>query len=65
MPVPTFYIALSGLSVFDISEVEGIFHTHAHDDHFAGLPALIQSDKRLKYFATPLVRASMIKSFVP
>ncbi len=24
-----------------INEVEGIFHTHAHDDHFAGLPALM------------------------
>jgi len=44
-----------------ISEVEGIFHTHAHDDHFAGLTTLMQADHRIRYFATPLVRASVIK----
>jgi len=44
-----------------INEVEGIFHTHSHDDHFAGLPALIQSDRRMKYYATKLVRASVTK----
>lgn len=54
--------SLSALGI-DISEVEGIFQTHAHDDHFAGLPALIQTDRRLKYFATPLVRASVTKKF--
>lgn len=47
----------------DVSEVEGIFHTHGHDDHFAGLPALIRSDHRIKYYATPLVRASVTKKF--
>ncbi|MBF0461363.1 MAG: cyclic nucleotide-binding domain-containing protein [Magnetococcales bacterium] len=47
----------------NISEVEGIFHTHNHDDHFAGLPALIHSDHRLKYFATPLVRSAVAKKF--
>ena len=47
----------------DISEVEGIFHTHGHDDHFAGMPALIHSDHRLKYFATPPVRAAVAKKF--
>ncbi|MBF0422466.1 MAG: transporter substrate-binding domain-containing protein [Magnetococcales bacterium] len=47
----------------DISEVDGIFHTHAHDDHFAGLPALIRSDRRMAYFATPMVRASVVKKF--
>ena len=45
----------------DVSEIEGIFHTHAHDDHFAGLPALIASGHRIKYFATPLVRHSVTK----
>ena len=54
--------SLTALGI-DISEIEGIFHTHAHDDHFAGLPALIQSDRRIKYFATPLVRASVTKKF--
>ncbi|HIJ82590.1 MAG: cyclic nucleotide-binding protein [Magnetococcales bacterium] len=47
----------------DISEVNGIFHTHAHDDHFAGLPALIRSDRRMRYFAVPVVRASVVKKF--
>jgi hemerythrin len=45
----------------DLSEIEGIFHTHAHDDHFAGLPALLASGRRIKYFATPMVRASVTK----
>ncbi|MBF0445241.1 MAG: response regulator [Magnetococcales bacterium] len=47
----------------DISEVTGIFHTHGHDDHFAGLPALIHSDHRLKYFATPPIRSAVAKKF--
>lgn len=44
-----------------INEVEGIFHTHAHDDHFAGIPSLIRSGHKLKYYATPLVRSSVTK----
>lgn len=59
---PNVLHALTALGI-DIGEVEGVFHTHAHDDHFAGLPALIRSDRRLKYFATPLVRSSVAKKF--
>ena len=44
-----------------VSEIEGIFHTHSHDDHFAGLPTLMQTDHRIRYFATPLVRAAVTK----
>lgn len=44
-----------------IDQVEGIFHTHAHDDHFAGLTALMMAGRRIRYFATPLVRASAAK----
>ena len=44
-----------------IDQVDGIFHTHAHDDHFAGLTALMRSGRRIRYFATPLVRASVAK----
>ena len=44
-----------------INEIEGIFHTHAHDDHFAGLPILARSDHRVKYYSTPLVRTSVAK----
>lgn len=46
-----------------ISEIDGIFHTHAHDDHFAGLTALLSSDHKIKYYAAPIVRASTIKKF--
>ena len=45
----------------DVNEVEGIFHTHAHDDHFAGLTTLIRADHRIKYYSTPLVRSSVTK----
>lgn len=44
-----------------IDQVDGVFHTHAHDDHFAGLTALMRSDRRIRYFATHLVRASVEK----
>jgi hemerythrin len=55
----TFYSLLSlGIS---INEIEGIFHTHVHDDHFAGLTTLMRSDHRIKYYASATVIASMIK----
>ncbi len=44
-----------------IGEIEGIFQTHAHDDHFAGLTTLMRADHKIKYFATPQVRASVEK----
>ena len=47
----------------DSSEIEGIFHTHNHDDHFAGLPTLMKVDHRIKYYSTPLVRASVSEKF--
>jgi hemerythrin len=43
------------------SEVEGIFHTHSHDDHFAGITALLKSNKKVKYYSTKLVRVSVMK----
>ena len=45
------------------NEIEGIFHTHSHDDHFAGLPTLMRRERPVKYFATPLVRASVARKF--
>ena len=51
---------LSALGI-GINEIEGIFHTHSHDDHFAGLTTLMQSDRRIKYFAVPMVRAAVTK----
>lgn len=44
-----------------VDQVDGIFHTHAHDDHFAGLTALMRAGRRIQYYATPLVRASVEK----
>lgn len=44
-----------------LSEISAIFHTHAHDDHFAGIASLIRSGKRMRYYATQPVRESVIK----
>ncbi|MBF0275340.1 MAG: response regulator, partial [Nitrospinae bacterium] len=57
---PNIYYTLRSFGI-DVSEIKGIFHTHAHDDHFAGLPALMMSGRKIKYFATPLIRASVAK----
>lgn len=45
----------------NINDIEGIFHTHAHDDHFSGLTSLIHSNTVIKYFAPKLVRHSVEK----
>ncbi len=46
---------------FGINEIEGIFQTHAHDDHFAGISTILRSDHRIKFYATPAVRSSVFK----
>ncbi len=43
------------------NEIEGIFQTHAHDDHFAGITSLLQNDHKLKYYCSPIVKNSVIK----
>ena len=57
---PNMLYSLMSLGI-SVNEIEGIFHTHSHDDHFCGLPALMQADHKIKYYATPLVRASIAK----
>ncbi|MCF6290573.1 MAG: cyclic nucleotide-binding domain-containing protein [Desulfobacterales bacterium] len=57
---PNMAYALMALGI-GVNEVKGIFHTHCHDDHFAGLTTLVRSDHKVKYFATPLVRTSVFK----
>ncbi len=57
---PNILKSLVALGV-NVNDLEGIFHTHAHDDHFAGIPSLLHLDRRLKYYATPYVRASVEK----
>lgn len=44
-----------------IPEVEGLFLTHAHDDHFCGITTLMRTEKPLKFLSTSLVRASALK----
>ncbi|MEX2618289.1 MAG: cyclic nucleotide-binding domain-containing protein [Alphaproteobacteria bacterium] len=57
---PNLSAILQSLSI-SVNELEGIFHTHSHDDHFAGLTTLIQADHKLRYFAVPAVRAAVTK----
>jgi hemerythrin len=51
-------LAAVGLGVDDI---DGLFQTHCHDDHFAGLPDLMCRRRPLAYFAAPLVRVSTMR----
>jgi hemerythrin len=57
---PNIHAALQALGI-GVQEVEGIFHTHCHDDHFCGLTTLFRADHRIKYYALPEVRASVAK----
>jgi hemerythrin len=57
---PNIDYALMALGI-SVNEIDGIFHTHCHDDHLAGLTTLIRGDRRITYFATPMVRASVTK----
>ena len=57
---PNITSSLAALGI-SMGEIEGIFHTHAHDDHFAGLTSLVASDRKLKYFAVPYVRSTAQK----
>ena len=57
---PNIMHSLSALGI-SVNEIAGVFHTHAHDDHFCGLPDLMRADHRIPYYATPLVRASVMK----
>jgi hemerythrin len=57
---PNILHSLTALGI-SVNEIAGIFHTHAHDDHFAGLPSLVRSDHQIKHYATPLVRATVFK----
>jgi hemerythrin len=54
---------LSNLEKLGISraEVDGVFLTHIHDDHFAGLCDLIHGNRKLYIFASSLVCATALK----
>lgn len=57
---PNLAYCLTALGI-GVNEIEGIFQTHSHDDHFAGLTTLIRADHRIKLYATPLVRSAVCK----
>ncbi len=57
---PNIMHTLKALGI-SVNEISGIFHTHAHDDHFCGLSALMRADHRIPYYATKFVRASVMK----
>ncbi|NQU64933.1 MAG: MBL fold metallo-hydrolase [SAR324 cluster bacterium] len=42
-------------------QLSGIFVTHVHDDHFAGLFDLIDLDQPLTIYTTPIIRSTVIK----
>jgi len=52
--VPNIKYILNALSIA-VNEIEGVFLTHTHDDHIAGITSLIRSDKKIKVFASSLV----------
>jgi hemerythrin len=54
--------ALTALGI-GVGEVDGIFHTHAHDDHFCGMACLMRADHRIAHYATAPVRASVVKKW--
>ena len=51
---------LSALGIVP-SEIRGIFQTHCHDDHFVGLTDLLRIDRKIEFYATPLVRKSILR----
>ena len=54
--------SLTALGI-SINEVAGIFHTHGHDDHFAGLTSLVRTDHRIPYYAAAPIRTSVVKKY--
>ena len=61
------YLIDAGPNIFDtlyalgisVNTIEGIFHTHIHDDHFAGIAELMSADHKIKYYSSELVSKSM------
>ena len=58
--VPNLKYILNSLSI-DINQIEGVFQTHTHDDHLAGITSLLRSDKKIKFFASKLVLSATAK----
>ncbi|MBN2618162.1 MAG: MBL fold metallo-hydrolase [Spirochaetales bacterium] len=41
------------------SEIEGVFVTHSHDDHFAGILSMLNSDRKVKFYSSGIVIKSV------
>ena len=54
---------LNNLSYLGIglSEIDGIFLSHIHDDHFAGITELLNVERKLNFYATRLIRLTAEK----
>jgi hemerythrin len=44
-----------------LSEIDGIFLSHIHDDHFAGITELLNVERKLNFYSTKLVRQTAEK----
>ena len=44
-----------------LSEIDGIFLSHIHDDHFAGITELLNVERKLNFYATKLIRRTAEK----
>lgn len=42
-----------------VEDLRGVFLTHAHDDHMAGLTAFLDASRRIGFFAVPWVRTNV------
>jgi len=58
--IPNLKYVLDSLSL-NISDIEGVFQTHTHDDHLSGITSLLRSDKKIKFYASKLVVSAMAK----
>ena len=58
--VPNIRYILDSLSI-SVNQIEGVFLTHCHDDHIAGITALVRSDKKIKIYGAKIVTTSLVK----
>ena len=57
---PNMKSTLEGIGL-SCDDIEGVFLTHCHDDHIAGLTTLFKAKKRINLYATAEVRMSISK----